>query len=128
MQDNDVLFSIAFGPILVQNGEALWCDSYPVGEINSGYSRAGIGQVDTLHYLYMVLSHSPEKEARWTVNTFAQHFAEKGVITAFCLDGGQTGEVVFRGEAYNHIDFGAERLVSDIIYFASALPEGGGGT
>ena len=25
----------------------------------------------------------------------------------------------------NHIDFSAERLVSDIIYFASALPEGG---
>ena len=60
------------------------------------------------------------------VNTFAQHFAEKGVLSAYCLDGGQTGEVVFRGEAYNYIDFGKERLVSDILYFATALPEEGG--
>ena len=124
--DNDVLFTIAFGPVLVENGQAVWCDWYPVGEINSGYSRAGIGQVDKLHYLYMSLNHSPEKEARWTVNTFAQHFAEKGVITAYCLDGGQTGEVVFQGEAYNYIDFNKERQVSDIIYFATALPEEGG--
>ena len=43
--------------------------------------------------------------------------------TAYCLDGGQTGEVVFRGEPYNYIDFGSERLVSDIIYFATAIPE-----
>ncbi|MDO4973770.1 MAG: phosphodiester glycosidase family protein [Eubacteriales bacterium] len=126
MQENDVLFTIAFGPVLVENGQPLVCDWYPVGEINSGYSRAGIGQVSPLHYLYMSLNHSPEKEARWTVNTFAQHFAEKGVITAYCLDGGQTGEVVFQGEPYNYIDFNKERQVSDILYFATALPEEGG--
>ena len=124
--DNDVVFSIAFGPVLVENGEAVPCAGYPVGEVNSGYSRAGIGQVDKLHYLYMAMNHSPEKAARWTVSTFAQHFAEKPVFTAYCLDGGQTGEVVFQGEAYNHVDFGSERLVSDIIYFASALPQEGG--
>ena len=126
MRDNDVIFTVSFGPVLVEDGVALNCDSYAVGEVNSGYSRAGIAQVDTLHYLYMSLNHSWEKQARWTVNTFAQHFAEKGVWTAFCLDGGQTGEVVFRGAPYNYIDFDAERLVSDIIYFATALPEGGG--
>ena len=76
----------------------------------------------------MVLSHSKEKEARWTVNTFAKHFAEKGVQSAFCLDGGQTGEVVFKGEPYNHIDFRNERQVSDILYFGSALPPEGTGT
>ena len=126
--DNDVVFSVAFGPVLVENGQALPCDWYPVGEVNSGYSRAGIGQVDKLHYLYLSLNHSNEKEARWTVSTFAQHFAEQGVQTAYCLDGGQTGEVVFRGEPYNYIDFGSERLVSDILYFATALPEEGGMT
>ena len=128
IRDNDVLFSIAFGPVLVENGQPLKCDSYPVGQVSRGYSRAGIGQVDSLHYLYMVLSHSKEKEARWTVNTFAKHFAEKGVQSAFCLDGGQTGEVVFKGEPYNHIDFRNERQVSDILYFGSALPPEGTGT
>ena len=52
---------------------------------------------------------------------FAQHFAEKPVQTAYCLDGGQTGEVVFRGTPYNYIDFGVERTVSDILYFATAV-------
>ena len=53
------------------------------------------------------------------------YFAEQGVMTAYCLDGGQTGEVVFKGEPYNYIDFNKERQVSDIIYFATALPEEG---
>ena len=123
IQDNDIRFSIAFGPVLVENGQPLVCDWYPVGEINRLYSRAGIGQMGELHYLYMSLNHGSE-EARWTVNQFAEHFAEKPVITAYCLDGGQTGEVVFRGEPYNYIDFGAERTVSDIVYFATAIPEG----
>ena len=120
--DEGIVFSIAFGPVLVENGEALYTDSYPVGEIDKGYSRAGFGQVDTLHYFYMNLNHSDEKQARWNINTFAEHFAEKGVQTGYAFDGGQTGELVFQGEPYNYIDFGAERLVSDIIYFATAYP------
>lgn len=123
IQDKDILFSVAFGPILVEDGAVQVCDWYPMGEVDQGYSRAGIGQVDRLHYLYMSLNHAPEMAARWTVNTFAEHFGEKGVRNAYCLDGGQTGELVFQGEPFNHIDFGAERLVSDILYFASALPE-----
>ena len=55
------------------------------------------------------------------MNEFARHFGEKNVPVAYCLDGGQTGEMVFRGEVYNHVDFGEERRVSDNIYFASAL-------
>lgn len=123
IRDKDILFSVAFGPILVEDGAVQVCDWYPMGEVDQGYSRAGIGQVDRLHYLYMSLNHAPEMAARWTVNTFAEHFGEKGVRNAYCLDGGQTGELVFQGEPFNHIDFGAERLVSDILYFASALPE-----
>ena len=120
--DNDIVFSIAFGPLLVENGEYVYTDWYPVGEIDKGYSRAGIGEVDELHYFYMSLNHSNEKQARWDINTYAQHFAEKGVKSAYALDGGQTSEIVFQGEPYNYIDFGAERLVSDIIYFATAIP------
>ncbi len=124
IEDNHILFSISFGPVLVRDGEVRECDWYPVGEINRGYSRAGIGQVDKLHYLYMSLNHSPEKEARWTVNEFAQHFGEKPVKNAYCLDGGQTGEIVFQGRAYNHVDVvngQKERPVSDNIYFATAI-------
>ena len=51
----------------------------------------------------------------------------KGVDKAYALDGGQTGELVFNGQVYNRIDFDAERTVSDIIYFASAVGDAGGG-
>ncbi|MBR3473823.1 MAG: phosphodiester glycosidase family protein [Oscillospiraceae bacterium] len=119
--DNDILFSMAFGPILIRDGQVQECSWYPVGEINQGYSRAGIGIVDELHYLYMSLNHCPEKAGSWTVNEFARHFGEKDVQTAYCLDGGQTGEMVFQGRPYNHIDFGEERRVSDNIYFATGI-------
>ena len=122
MEENDVLYSIAFGPVLIEDGQPLSCSWYPVGEVNQGYSRAGIGQMGPCHYLYMSLNHG-DQAARWTVDQFAQHFAQKPVLTAYCLDGGQTEEVVFRGEAYNYMDFGKERLVSDILYFVTAIPE-----
>ena len=123
IDDNHLLFSISFGPVLIEDGVLQTCDWYPAGEINTGYSRAGIGQLDKLHYFYMSLNHSPEAAARWTVNQFGQHMFERGLHTAYCLDGGQTSEIVFQGKPYNYIDFGAEREVSDIIYFASAIPE-----
>jgi hypothetical protein len=121
LRDHDILFSLAFGPVLIRDGQVQECSWYPVGEILQIYSRAGIGIVDELHYLYMSLNHCPEKAGSWTVNEFAQHFGEKDVHTAYCLDGGQTGEMVFQGRPYNHIDFGVERTVSDNIYFASAI-------
>lgn len=122
VNDNNVLFAIAFGPVLIDNGEVLYTDSYPIGEINSEYSRAGLGQYDSLHYLYMTVSHSVYGTPRCTVNEFAQIMATKNLQKAYCFDGGQTGELVFQGKPYNYIDFGAERTVTDIIYFATAVP------
>lgn len=124
--DNNILFSIAFGPILVENGELKPCDWYPAGEIDRGYSRAGIGQKDHLHYFYMSLNHSAQKEARWTVNQFGERMYQRGLQQAYCLDGGQTSEIVWRGAPFNYIDYGGEREVSDIIYFATAIPDSEG--
>lgn len=123
--DNDINFSLSFGPVLVDNYEVKshYDGWYPVGEVNRGYSRAGIGQVDDLHYLYMSLNHSNEKEARWTMLQFAQLFQSRGVKCAYGFDGGQTSEVVFNGDIYNHVDKGSERWVSDMVYFGTALPE-----
>jgi exopolysaccharide biosynthesis protein len=120
--DNDVRFSLAFGPVLVRGGVPQECLWYTVGEVNGSYSRAGIGQMGKLHYLYMCVNHASGMMEIWPVSVFAVHFAEKGVRDAYCLDGGQTAEIVFRGVPYNRVDHGAERLVSDIIFFASALP------
>lgn len=123
MLDNDVLFSLSFGPILVDNGVLQHCDSYPIGEMNLEYSRAGLGMVDDLHYLYMTVNHCNGQNPRCNVNEFAELMLQKGCYKAYNLDGGQTSEIVFHGKPINYIDFNAERTVTDIIYFATALPE-----
>lgn len=119
IRENDISFSLAFGPVLVDNYEVKdhYVGWYPAGEVDGQYSRVGIGQVDSLHYLYASLNHSNEKAARWTVKEFADFFASLGVKSAYTLDGGQTGELIINGDIYNHIDYGEERHVSDMIYF-----------
>lgn len=121
--DNDILYSLSFGPILVDNGELQYCSSYPIGEIDREYSRAGLGMVDDLHYVYMTVNHCNGQNPRCNVNEFAEIMYSKGCYKAYNLDGGQTSEIVFNGQPVNYIDFGAERTVTDIIYFATALPE-----
>lgn len=123
--DSDISFSLSFGPVLVDNYEVQthYDGWYPVGEVNEGYSRAGLGQLGERHYLYMSLNHSIEKPARWTMREFAELFQSKGVKCAYAFDGGQTSEVIINDDIYNHVDKGSERWVSDMVYFGTALPE-----
>jgi exopolysaccharide biosynthesis protein len=44
---------------------------------------------------------------------------------AYCLDGGQTATIVMNNELVNRPVYGQQRKISDIIYFATAVPEGG---
>ena len=46
-----------------------------------------------------------------------------GAENAYTLDGGQTASMIVNGELINSVEFGYQRAVSDIIYFATALPE-----
>ncbi len=114
-------FGVSFGPILVKDGEKQNITSYPIGEYDESYTRAGIGQVSTLHYLYM--STNAYGSGSCTMNEFAGMIFGKGVVDAYNLDGGQTSEMIFNGNIYNHIDYENERAVSDIIYFSTAIPE-----
>lgn len=123
IDENNVVFAIAFGPVLVDNGELQYCESYPIGEINTEYSRSCIGMTDDLHYLLMTINHTPDARPRATINELARYIYSKGVQKAYTLDGGQTAEIVMFGAPINHVDFGFERTVSDIIYFATAIPD-----
>lgn len=120
VDDNNLNFSLSFGPVLIEDGVLKDCTSYPIGEVLQRYSRAGIGQMDELHYLFVNVAHGAQHTC--TLPVFAEYMYEKGVKNGYNLDGGQTGEIVIRGEIINYIDFGIERTVSDMIYFASALP------
>ncbi len=123
VDDNDIVFSLAFGPILVDNGELQYCAGYPFGEVNEEYSRSCIAMTDNLHYLLMTINHTTDARPRATINELARIIYSKNVWKAYNLDGGQTAEIVMHGEPVNHIDWGAERVVSDIVYFATAIPE-----
>jgi exopolysaccharide biosynthesis protein len=123
INDNDIVFAVAFGPVLVDEGELQYCAGYPIGEVNVEYSRSCIAMTDKLHYLLMTINHTPDARPRATINELARIIYSKNVWKAYTLDGGQTAEIVMMGAPINHVDFGYERAVSDIIYFATAIPE-----
>ena len=123
--DNDILFSASFGPILVENGQIYPIASYPVGEVFDYFARSAIGMTDDLHYLLMVTSS--ENSYLYIDGMYAATAArimyDKGCSKAYELDGGQTAVIIFNGVPANGIVYGSERIMSYIIYFASAIPE-----
>ena len=122
--ENDIRFSLSFGPILVKDGENVCPKSYDLGEVKERYSRAAICQMDKLHYLYIAAGMDVDTYGLMTMRTFSKHVAETGCRQAYALDGGQTTTIVLNNEVINHVNYGSERRISDIIYFATAIPEG----
>lgn len=123
VDDNNLQFSLAFGPILIRDGEIINHNTYPIGEINEIYSRAGIGQIEPLHYIFMTVDNYGKSHPPCNINTFAGYMHSKGVYSGYNLDGGQTGELVLNNKIYNLVNWNNERDVSDILFFATALPE-----
>lgn len=122
MIDNGVRFSLAFGPILVEDGKAVKIKNpYRVGEVDIPNARAAICQVDSLHYLIALSSPQPPYDSGLTLDKFAKRLQEFGVDKAYNLDGGRSGTLVMNDQLINYV---YERKVSDIIYFATAMSNG----
>lgn len=124
VEENNVRFSITFGPILVENYQNVATDKYPLGEPDRPYSRAGLGKLGQLHYLLVTAGFDENHQKMPTIPQFAANMASFGCEKAYALDGGQTGTIVLNGQLVNRPDYGTQRTVSDIIYFATAIPEG----
>ena len=124
VDERDIRFSLAFGPILVDNYEPVEHTWYGVGEINEGYARAALLQMDTLHYIVVAANTTGIYQEIPTVKTFARNIAATGCRHAYCLDGGQTATIVMNDQLINRPVYGQQRKISDIIYFATAIPEG----
>ena len=121
VDEHNIDFSIAFGPILVEDGARCEPDRYYLGEIYDGYPRAALCQKDDLHYI-IVLANG--KDGHWNspnIHEFTDHIEKLNCRKAYTLDGGQTGTVAMGGKALNPLKYG-ERWISDIIYFATAIP------
>ena len=122
--EQDIRFSLSFGPILVKDGENVCPRAYPLGEVTERYSRTALCQMDKLHYLYIAAGMEGEAFGLMSMRTFSKHVAATGCRQAYALDGGQTTTIVLNNEVINHVNYGSERRISDIIYFATAVPDG----
>ena len=124
VEEHKVRFSLSFGPIMIEDGQSVVQGYYPIGEIQGYYPRAALCQMGTLHYVTVVSNYEkPEYTAMHTMGQFARNLLELGITKAYALDGGQTATIVMNDQVINEVSYGAQRKISDIIYFATAIPE-----
>ena len=124
IDDNDIMFSLAFGPVLIENGVVNYVNDYPIGEIWDEYARSAMGQLDKLHYLMLVINRDDSlgayRNAR--LDEVRDAMWEKGCQQAYALDGGQTAIVLINNQRITQVTpYGWERIYSDMLYFATAL-------
>lgn len=127
IQENNISFGVTFGPIIVENGERCEPYNYLLGEISDNYSRAGIGQKGELHYILVTVNEEYFKGVP-NLHELAAGVMRFGCESFYTLDGGHTATIAMNGKTMNRPDWGYQRQVSDILYFATALPNSGGNT
>ena len=130
VDENKVRFSLAFGPVLVQDGQRVKIpQDYTLGEVkdNQHYPRAAIAKMPgELHYLMVAANQDPDRgyERVPSMTEFSKQMEAFGAEQAYALDGGQTAVIVTGDKLINRPSYGYQRAISDIIYFATAIPDG----
>ena len=125
VEEHNARFSLGFGPALIDNGELVKINPrYSLGEISDHYARAGLGQMGELHYMLITVSNEFYGNSA-TMYEFAEGAYTLGLQKFYALDGGQTAVLVMNDKLINKVVYGSQRRISDIIYFATAVPEGG---
>ena len=123
VDEHNIRFSLSFGPVMILDGSYIVPKSYYIGEINEQFARAALCQLGTLHYTVVAANYEHPYNAVHTMREFAQNLLGLGITNAYALDGGQTAAVVMNNQLINNVSYGAQRKISDIIYFATAIPE-----
>lgn len=125
VDENGIRFSVAFGPILVDNYQVVTPYTYPLGEIDDDFPRAGLGQRGKLHYILCTVNSEYGWPNTPNIYGFANVVKNFGCEKFYTLDGGQTAVIAMNDKLMNSVLFGFQRKISDIIYFATAVPDGG---
>ncbi len=123
VEAHNVRFSLSFGPVMILDGEFRVPDTYNSGEINDNYPRAALCQMGKCHYVVVAANTEEPNYTLHSVAQFAKNLQAMGIHTAYALDGGQTAAIVMENELINTVSYGSQREISDIIYFATAIPE-----
>ena len=76
-----------------------------------------------LHYLIVAANMENPYLSVPTVHEFAENLVHMGIPKAYALDGGQTATIAMNCQLMNKVSYGSQRRISDIIYFATAVPE-----
>ena len=111
-----------FGPILVDNGEAVEIyEKYMISTSDETREpRTAIGWAGENHYIFIV---ADGRRNEWsdkgiTLQELQQVFVEQGALVAYNLDGGGSATLIFEGERLNQASGARERPVSDIVYIS----------
>ena len=110
---------LSFGPALVENGEISVSVNDEVGRAKASNPRTAIAVIDELHYLFVVSDGRTNESEGLSLYELAAYLQNKGVQTAYNLDGGGSSTMVFNGRVVNNPTSGRsikERSVSDIVY------------
>lgn len=116
---NGVLQSWCFGPTLVKDYKIPSSFNTPGLSRSAREPRIAIGQVDTLHYIILVVDAVRTNNTTvggMSFATLAQEFVNLGCKTAYNLDGGGSTTLYYKGKVINTPCGSGERKVSDIIY------------
>jgi len=130
LEKYEIVNTLVFGPSLVIDGEVKLLN------IGSGCGpnwnelqpspRTAIGQIGRLHYLFCCVEGRSTKSLGVFTSQLAQIMLDKGCVQAYNLDGGQSTTIIMKDKPLNDPLWGNQRVVTDIIYCATAIPNEGG--
>ena len=117
---HQIVNAFMFGPALVHEGAISADPSYGYNP-NGRQPRVAIGQLDRLSYVMVVADNATANDyIGVTHQELAEFMLELGCVEAYNLDGGNSSALLYNGKFYNSKK--DEREMTDIIYFATAVP------
>ncbi len=113
-----VLQTFVFGPVLVENGEAVPLPhDFFINTKGAREPRTVIAQLGPLHYLFVVVDGRQDQYSRgMTLLEVQEMMVSCGAQTAFNLDGGGSSTLYFNGNVLNRPANGSQRRVPDIVF------------
>jgi len=111
----------SFGPTLIVDGEI---NINETGKSKDRNPRTAIGQIEPLHYIFIVVDGRTKLSRGMKFPALAEEFEKRGCVTAYNLDGGGSATMWFNGKVINSPHDGkraGEREISDIIYIGGGV-------
>jgi len=113
--EQGVIQAYIFGPAIVEDGKAVDEVRKTSDYIEESHPRMIIGQIDTLHYLFVAVDGRRDDAVGMDIYECGELMESLGCRVAYNLDGGGTTTMVFQGEIINVPSQGSERAISDGI-------------